>query len=96
MGDSQEQYMGLSHKAGKYCLLAITNILIKTGSEHIFTNSLASTRYPTPSQPKRLLLEVLMDCSSFEKDPQMNLRFLTLVRMALKQNTPQSLLPKAN
>ena len=82
MADTQESYMGLSDKAHKYCLLAITNILIKTNSEHIFTNF--STRGFTHNQPKRLLLEVLMDCSSFEMDPQMNLRFLTLVRIALK------------
>lgn len=34
--ESQEQYLGLNYKARKYCLLAITNILMKSSSEHIF------------------------------------------------------------
>ena len=77
--ESQDQYLGLNYKARKYCLLAITNILMKSSSEHIFI-----PRFSHQNQ-KKLLLEVLMDNSYFQQDPQMNLRFLTLVRLALKQ-----------
>lgn len=72
----QEQYKGLKFKAHKYCLLAMTNILLKTNCEYIFAR-----------KHKLVPLEelILNDRTSFEKDPQMNLRFLTLINMAFQK-----------
>lgn len=75
---AQEQYAGLKFKTHKYCLLAMTNILIKTGCEYIFTR-----------KHKLVPLDelILNDRTNFERDPQMNLRFLTLINIAFKKES---------
>ena len=72
---------GYQYKARKFCLLAVTNIWLKTGCKTIFE------QHPN----KRKLLKVVMDNSSFSVDPQMNLRFLSLVAMALQPFTNEKL-----
>ena len=56
----------------------MTNILIKTNCEFIFTR-----------KHKLVPLQVLMENerTDFEKDPQMNLRFLTLINIAFKKES---------
>ena len=68
----------MKFKTHKYCLLAMTNILIKTGCEYIFTR-----------KHKLVPLEELIinDRTNFERDPQMNLRFLTLINIAFKKES---------
>ena len=60
LSNVQEQYKGLKFKAHKYCLLAMTNILIKTNCEYIFTR-----------KHKLMPLDELIqnDRSNFESDP---------------------------
>ena len=73
-----EQYKGLQYKAHKYCLLAMTNILMKTNCEYIFTR-----------KHKLVPLDELImnERTNFENDPQMNLRFLTLIIIAFKKES---------
>ena len=56
----------------------MTNILIKTNCNLIFTR-----------KHKLVPLQVLMekDRTNFEKDPQINLRFLTLINIAFKKES---------
>lgn len=65
--------MGLTFKALKYSLLAISNILINSNSEYIFNR-------------KTELIEILSENSSFENDPQMNLRYLYLLYHAIEKS----------
>ena len=73
-----EQYRGLQFKAHKYCLLAMTNILMKTNCDYIFTR-----------KHKLVPLDELImnNRTCFEKDPQMNLRFLLLINIAFKKDS---------
>ena len=59
----------------------MTNVLMKTNCDYIF------------SQKHKLIpLDELMvnDRSCFESDPQMNLRFLTLINIAFKKSPQES------
>lgn len=76
---AKDEYKGLVFKSHKYCLLAMTNILIKTKCNYIFTKKHKFT-------PLQVLME--KERTNFETDPQMNLRFLTLINIAFsKENT---------
>ena len=79
----KENFLEFRHNARKFCLLAMTNILLKTNSRHFFE---LSTR-----NNQRRMHEVIMKFSSFEHDPQMNLRFLTLTLAALEQGSDEKL-----
>ena len=56
----------------------MTNILIKTNCEYIFTR-----------KNKLVPLDELIqnERTNFESDPQMNLRFLTLINIAFKKES---------
>jgi len=55
-----EKFSGFQFKAHKYCLLAMSNILIKTGCDYIFTRKHKLIACDELTQNRR---------TSFEKDP---------------------------
>lgn len=62
-------------------MLAFTNILIKTNCKYIFTRKHKLMPFDEM---------ILNERSNFENDPQMNLRFLTLINISFERDQVQS------
>jgi len=73
-----ETFSDLQKKALKYSLIAVTNIVLKTNPEFIFSK-------------KVNLVQLLLENANFESDSQLNLRFLYLLYISLDRNNGKEL-----